>query len=264
MTAARQIRRRAHLWTPFPHELSHTKELKLSPETLAAIYSGTVTSWSDPKIAADNPGVTLPKEPIAVVHRSDASGTTALFTGYLSGASADWKAKVGEGTTVKWPAGAGASESAGVMKAIGETKGSIGYLEQSYALGQASPPALASIKNAAGDFVRPSALSVAAAADSFAARMPADLRASIVDPQGSKEAYPISGMLYVLLPGEMKDVTKAEALTDFLYWGLTRGGMQDEQHHYVPLPGALQQRAAALLAKVQVNGRAAFEPPHAG
>jgi phosphate transport system substrate-binding protein len=181
------------------YNLPGVTTLKLSPETLAAIYSGSLKMWDDPKIAADNPGVTLPKEAISVLHRLDESGTTALFTSYLSSVSSDWKTKAGEGTTVKRPVGTGAAESAGMAKAIHDTKGGIGYLEQAYALSQTPPLAAAMMKNAAGSFVSPTAQSVSAAAESFVAKMPADMRMSIVNPQGNQAAYPISGMTFTLL-----------------------------------------------------------------
>lgn len=240
------------------YNLEGVRELRLSPATLAGIFQGTITKWNDPKILADNAGVPMPDEAIAVVHRSDSSGTTSLFTSYLSSADADWKKAVGAGATVKWPVGKGAEKDDGVETAVKQTKGAIGYVDMAYALAQMPALSVAALKNASGAFVTPS-LEAATAAAAAQKQMPAD--GSIVNPAEGKDAYPISGYTWALVRGTMKDKAQAEALTDFLYWALTDGSPAAEKLRYAPLPKTVQQQAIAELSKVMVDGKPAFTAP---
>jgi phosphate transport system substrate-binding protein len=239
------------------YNLEGVDTLQFSGETIANIFLGTITTWNDPAIAADNPGVTLPDTPITVVHRSDGSGTTAIFTDYLSKISDDWKNDVGSGTTVEWPVGIGGEKSAGVTAGVQQTPGAIGYVELIYALSNNLPaPA---VKNSAGNFVVPGIESTSAAAAGMT-DIPADLRVSITNPAGA-DAYPIAGFTWVLVNSEMKDEGKAQALTDFLYWSLTQGNDTLTSLNYAPLPDDMREMAIAQLEKVMVNGSPAFTAP---
>lgn len=228
--------------------------LRFSGETLVGIYSGTIKSWNDPKIAADNPGVRLPKTKITPVYRSDSSGTTSIWTDYLSKVSPDWKSKVGSGNTVKWPAGIGAPGNAGVASSVKRTNGAIGYVELVFALGNKLP--VPQIKNRAGNFVAPSLENVSAAAAGV--ELPADLRASITDATGAN-SYPIAAFTYILVREQTyKDEAKAQALTDFLFWGLTEGQGASVRLGYAPLPEPVRLKAMAQLNKVKVDGKQVF------
>lgn len=241
------------------YNLPGVDKLQFSPETLAGIFLGTITKWNDPKIAADNQGVTLPDTNITVVYRADGSGTTSIFTTYLSSVSPEWKQKVGAGKTVQWPTGRGEQKNDGVAAAVKGTEGAIGYVELIYALGNKLPaPA---IKNAAGKFVTPALESVTAAADGFSSNLPDDLRLNIVNPPQGENAYPISGFTWVLLRKEMQDETKAKALTDFLYWTLANGDEQAKSLGYSPLSNAVKQKAVNKLEQVTVNGKQVFKRP---
>ncbi|MCO5176429.1 MAG: phosphate ABC transporter substrate-binding protein PstS [Thermomicrobiales bacterium] len=241
------------------YNLDVEQELQFSGETLAAIFLGTVTTWNDPLIAADNPGATLPDTPITVVHRSDGSGTTSIFTDYLSKVSTEWADQVGTGTAVEWPVGIGGEKNPGVTAGVQQTPGAIGYVELIYALANDLPaPA---IKNAQGNYIAPSIESTSAAAAGALADMPEDLRVSITDPQDGANAYPIAGFTWILIHSEMTDQAKAEALTDFLYWALTTGEAQAAELHYAPLPEEVRELAIAKLTQVTVNGTAVFEAP---
>lgn len=241
------------------YNLETDQPLQFSGETLAAIFLGTVTTWNDPVIAADNPGVNLPDTPITVVHRSDGSGTTSIFTDYLSKVSTEWADQVGSGTAVEWPVGIGGEKNPGVAAGVQQTPGAIGYVELIYALANDLPaPA---IKNAQGNYVEPSIESTSAAAAGALADLPDDLRVSITDPQDGANAYPIAGFTWILVHSEMTDQTKAEALTDFLYWALTTGEAQAAELHYAPLPDEVRDLAIDKLTQVTVNGAAVFEAP---
>lgn len=241
------------------YNLETDQPLQFSGETLAAIFLGTVTTWNDPMIAADNPGVNLPDTPITVVHRSDGSGTTSIFTDYLSKVSTEWADQVGSGTAVEWPVGIGGEKNPGVAAGVQQTPGAIGYVELIYALANDLPaPA---IKNAQGNYVEPSIESTSAAAAGALADLPDDLRVSITDPQDGANAYPIAGFTWILVRSEMTDQTKAEALTDFLYWALTTGEAQAAELHYAPLPDEVRDLAIDKLTQVTVNGTAVFEAP---
>jgi phosphate transport system substrate-binding protein len=241
------------------YNLPGVDKLQFSGETLAGIFMGTITTWNDPKIAADNPGVTLPDTEITVAHRSDGSGTTSIFTNYLSSVSPEWKSKVGAGDTVQWPTGQGGEKNPGVAAIVQQTEGGIGYVELIYALSNKLP--VPAIKNAGGKYVVPSLESTAAAAAAFLAKTPDDLRVNIVNPPEGADAYPIAGYTWILVAKDQKDEAKAQALTDFLYWALTDGNDAAKSLNYAPLPDSVRQKALAKLTTITVNGKPAFEMP---
>ena len=222
-------------------------ELKFTPEALAAIFLGKASKWNDPAISGPNPGVKLPAEDIVVVHRSDGSGTTYIWTDYLSKVSEEWRTKVGKNTSVNWPVGLGGKGNEGVAGLIKQTPYSIGYVELIYAVQNNLP--YGSLKNASGEFVKASLASVSAAAAGAAKSMPDDFRVSITDPPG-KEAYPISSFTWLLIPGQIQDAGKRSAIKDFLAWMLTSGQQFCEPLAYAKLPkevAAKEQKAVALI-----------------
>ncbi|HEX8906492.1 MAG TPA: phosphate ABC transporter substrate-binding protein PstS [Longimicrobiaceae bacterium] len=222
--------------------------LKLSGETVAKIFLARVKTWNDPAIAAENPGVTLPASPIAVVHRSDGSGTTAVFTDYLSQVSPEWKTAVGSGKSVKWPTGLGAKGNEGVSGAVKQTAGSIGYVELAYAMQNGL--AMASLKNAAGQYVAPSVDATAAAAAGVAQRVAnGDFRVSLVNAPGAA-TYPISTWTYLLVPPHWQDCGKAQAFVNMVSWALTQGGDAARQLHYAPLPDQVRTGVLQKLGTV--------------
>jgi phosphate transport system substrate-binding protein len=223
--------------------------LRFSPATVASIFLGKITRWNDPAIAADNPGVKLPDQAIAVARRSDGSGTTFIFTDYLSKVSPEWKSKVGFGTSVNWPVGLGGKGNEGVTGIVKSTPGSIGYLELIYAIQQKLP--MADIKNRSGTWVKPSLESVTAAAAGV--QMPDDFRVSITDPDG-KESYPVSGFTYLLVHRDAKDKAKGTAIINFLRWALTDGQGLASALDYAPLPKPVQQKALKTVDTLTVQG----------
>jgi phosphate transport system substrate-binding protein len=226
------------------------KALKLSPETLAAIFLGKVTTWNDAAIAKDNPGATLPATPLSVAHRSDGSGTTNIFTDYLSKAVPEWKEKVGKGTSVNWPTGLGAKGNDGVTGMVKATRGSIGYVELLYANQNKLP--VAELKNHDGVFVKPTLEGVAAAA--AAVEMPADYRVSITDSPG-KQAYPIASFTYLLVPKDNPNVEKGTALLQFIHWAVHQGQKDAAPMDYAPLPKAVVAKVDATLKALKVGGK---------
>ncbi len=226
------------------YNLDGVTEMKLDSDTLAAIFLGTVKKWNDPKIAALNTGVTLPDTAIKVVHRSDSSGTTNIFTSYLTAVNPEWASKVGKGKEVKWPVGVGGQGNSGVAALIQQQKGSVGYVELSYAL--ENKFTMASLKNKSSNFIVPSLESTAAALEG--ADIPADLRFSVADSPGA-QAYPIVGATWILAYDVMKDAAKADALKAFLTWALTDGTSIAHELNYAPLNANLQ---ALALAKVDM------------
>ena len=227
--------------------------LRFSPEVIADIFLGKIKKWNDPKIAADTPGVTLPANDITVVHRSDGSGTSAVFTDYLSKVSAEWKEKVGAGVSPSWPTGIGGKGNEGVTGQVKNTPNTIGYVELAYAAKNKLP--VAQIKNAAGSFVEPSIDAVAAAAAASAANMPDDLRISITNAPGA-QAYPISSYTYILVYKNQKDAAKGKALLDFLWWGIHDGEGFAKELQYAPLPADIVKKAEAKINSVTANGTA--------
>jgi phosphate transport system substrate-binding protein len=237
------------------YNLPGVTTLRFSPASLVGIYIGSITTWDDPRIAADNPSVKLPNTDITVVYRSDGSGTTSIWTDYLAKVSVDWKSQVGAGTTVKWPTGIGAPGNAGVANTVKQTEGAIGYVELIYTLANKLP--YGPVKNAAGNYVTPTLQSVTAAASGIV--YPESLAVSITNPPGAT-AYPISGFTYILLrAGTYTDMNKAQALTDFLYWGLTEGQGASNRLGYAPLPTQARQLAIKQLLKIRVNGQQVFK-----
>jgi phosphate transport system substrate-binding protein len=222
-------------------------ELKFTPELLADIYLGKISSWSDKAIAAVNPGVNFPNQEIVVVHRSDGSGTTFIWTDYLSKVSADWKSQVGSGTSVKWPKGIGGKGNEGVSGSVRQLPGSIGYVELIYAVQNKIP--FGSVKNSAGVFLKASLEGVTAAAAS-APKMPADFRVSITNAPG-KEAYPISSFTWLLIPVNSKDPAKGKILSDFLNWMVTDGQKLTAALDYAPLPGNVAVKEEAAIKQVK-------------
>lgn len=222
-------------------------ELKFSGPTIAGIFLGAITKWDDPKIKADNPGVKLPGTGIIVVHRSDGSGTSFIFTDYLSKISPEWKSKVGAGTSLQWPVGLGGAQNAGVAGLVKQTPGSIGYVELIYAV--QNKMSYADVKNAAGKFVKASFQTVTNAAAGMKA-MPADFRVSITNAPGA-DAYPISSFTWMLIPSHIPDATKRKSITDFLAWMLTEGQKDCEALSYAPLPAAVVANEKKQIALIK-------------
>jgi len=241
------------------YNLPGADKLQFSGETIAGIFQGKITTWNDPKIAADNSGAKLSNTPITVVHRSDGSGTTAIFTDYLSKVSPDWKSAVGSGTTVSWPVGVGAQQSPGVTAAVQQTPGAISYVELIYALQNNLPTP--SVKNSSGKFVVPTLESSAAAAAAYLNNIPADMRVFITNPSPGDDAYPITGFSWLIIHPTYTDATTAQALTDFLYWALTDGQTISQQLKYAPIPAPVQQREIQQLSQVKAGGQPAFQAP---
>ncbi|HWR36118.1 MAG TPA: phosphate ABC transporter substrate-binding protein PstS [Clostridia bacterium] len=221
-------------------------ELKFTPEVLAGIFMGRITSWNDPQIAKANPGVNLPAQSIIVVHRSDGSGTTFIFTDYLSSVSPEWKSSAGKGTSVKWPVGMGAKGNEGVAGMIRQLQGSIGYIELIYAVQNKIP--YGTVKNKAGSFVKATLESTTAAAAS--AKMPADFRVSIVNAPG-KDAYPIASFTWLLVSAQSKDAGKGKIMSEFLNWMLDEGQKMTPQLTYAPLPKDVIEKVRATVKQVR-------------
>ena len=228
--------------------------LRLSAKTLSDIYLGNIFTWGDPAIARDNPGVTFPKAAIIVVHRSDGSGTTNIFTSYLAKVSHDWAWKSGHGLTVTWPIGLGATGSKGVLGVVKQTPGTIGYLELNYALQNGVPAA--SISNQAGHFVQPTPSSTAAAIVAFSDALAKDVRTPIVDPPASApDAYPISGLSFILIPKDRPDAEQQAAVRDFVTFALSKGQDSAEGLAYSKLPDAVQNQGKTLLGQLTAGGQ---------
>jgi phosphate transport system substrate-binding protein len=221
-------------------------EVKFTPEALAGIFLGKVQNWNDPAITKANPGVNFPNQSIIVVHRSDGSGTSYIFTDYLSKISPDWESTVGKGASPKWPVGLGGKGNEGVAGQIRQLPGSIGYIELIYAVENKIP--YGSVKNAAGNFVKASLDGVTEAAASVKA-MPADFRVSITNAPG-KTAYPISSFTWLLIPEAAKDAKKGKILADFLDWMLTDGQKMTAQLSYAPLPAGVVEKVKVAIKKV--------------
>ena len=224
-----------------------SEELKFTPELLANIFLGKITSWNDAAIAKANPGVNLPNQPVIVIHRSDGSGTTYIWTDYLSKVSTDWKNQVGKGTSVKWPVGLGGKGNEGVAGMVRQMQGSIGYVELIYAV--QNHIAYGSVKNAAGQFVKASLDSVTAAAASVK-NMPADFRVSITNAPG-KDAYPISSFTWLLIPSTSKDAAKGKIIGDFLNWMVADGQKMTADLSYAPLPESVVAKVKETIKQVK-------------
>ncbi len=209
--------------------------IRLSGEVLGDVFLGRVRKWNDPGIAALNPGVPLPDRDILVVYRTDGSGTTYVFTDYLSAVNPTWKQQVGTGKSVRWPTGLGAKGNEGVAGQVRQTPGAIGYVELAYA--RQAKLQTASVENRAGQFVQPSVEATTAAAEEISREIgpTSDFRLSIVNPEGAN-AYPIASWTYLLIPPQIENCAKARALVDVIRWSLTEGGDQARELHYAPLP----------------------------
>ena len=222
-------------------------DLKFTPDVLADIYLGKIAQWSDPRIAKVNPGVKFPDQSITVVHRSDGSGTTYIFTDYLSKVSSDWKNMVGKGTSVKWPVGIGGKGNEGVAGTVRQLPGSIGYIELIYALQNKIP--FGAVENSSHNFIKASLQSTTLAAQGV--KMPADFRVSITNPAG-KEAYPIASFTWLLIPTNPVDANKGKILKDFLFWMIDKGQTMVEALSYAPLPSdVVQKEKAAIQSQVK-------------
>jgi phosphate transport system substrate-binding protein len=222
-------------------------ELKFTPDVIAGIYLGKITSWNDPAIAKANPDAKLPGQGIIVVHRSDGSGTTYVWTDYLSKISPEWNTSVGKGTSVKWPTGLGAKGNEGVAGMIRQMDGAFGYVELIYAV--QNNITYGTVKNAAGNFVKASLDSTTAAAASMKA-MPADFRVSITNAPG-KDSYPISSFTWLLVPVEWKDKGKEKVFVDFLTWMLEKGQSMTAELNYAPLPDGVKQKERDAIKTIK-------------
>jgi phosphate transport system substrate-binding protein len=229
------------------YNLPGNPALKLDSDTIAGIFLGQIKKWNDPKIAATNPGVKLPDTEIVVVHRSDGSGTTYIWTDYLSKISPEWKAKVGTNTSVNWPTGIGGKGNEGVAGQIKQTPSALGYVELIYAVQNKMP--YAEVKNSAGKFVKPSIESVTAAIAT--AEIPDDFRFSMTNAPG-KEAYPIAGATWLLVYQQQKDAGKGKKLVEFLKWAAKDGEKMAIDLQYAPLPDTLQQRVLKRIDEIKM------------
>src|SRR5580704_15868158 len=233
---------------------SLSQPLQLSSESLANIFLGTIKSWQDPRIKADNPGVTLPNQAIVVVHRADGSGTTAAFTTYLSAVSSDWQSKVGKGSNVSWPIGLGGKGSEGVTGQLRQAPGAIGYVELTYAEQNKLP--VAKIKNQAGNYIAPTAQSTTAAINAFTAQLSQDPRQPIVNPPAvAIDAYPISTLTFLIIPKDGPDKDKRSSLKNFIQYVITDGQATAGSLNYAPLPDGVKQFDQQQLNQMTAAGQ---------
>ena len=221
-------------------------ELNFTPEALAGIFLGRIAKWNDPAIASANPGVKLPSEDIVVVHRSDGSGTTYIWTDYLSKISPEWQKKVGKATSVNWPVGLGGKGNEGVAGLVRQTPDSLGYIELIYAI--QNKITYGRVKNSSGVFVKADLASVSAAA--AMKDIPDDFRVSITNPEG-KAAYPISSFTWLLIPAKFSDTAKRDVVKDFLKWMLTDGQQYSEALSYAKLPKEVVAKEMKAIAQIQ-------------
>jgi len=228
------------------YNLPGSPRLKLDGGTIADIFLGRITKWSDKKISDQNVGVKLPSMDLVVVHRSDGSGTSYIFTDYLSSVSPQWEKEVGRNTSVKWPAGLGAKGNEGIAGQVKQLPGTIGYVELAYARQNKLP--YADIKNSSDQFITPSLESVTEALAT--AKIPADFRFSMVNPPGPK-AYPISGATWLLVYEQQKEGAKGKKIVEFLNWALTKGEGMAAALDYAPLPEALQQQVLERVKTIK-------------
>ncbi|HEX8847060.1 MAG TPA: phosphate ABC transporter substrate-binding protein PstS [Pyrinomonadaceae bacterium] len=229
-----------------------TQTLRFSPDVIADIFLGKIKKWNDERIRKDNEGINLPDADITVVHRSDGSGTSDVFTDYLSKVSSEWKEKVGRNKSPQWPTGIGGKGNEGVTGQIKNTPNTIGYVELAYAVQNKLPVAL--IKNKAGNFVEPSLDAVTAAAAETVGSIQEDLRASITDADGAN-VYPVSSYTYILVYKEQKDEAKGKVLVDYLWWGIHDGEKFAKDLLYAPLPPEIVKRAEAKINSITYGGK---------
>ncbi len=226
--------------------------LNFTPDVLADIFLGRITKWDDPRLSRLNPKANLPGTDIVVVHRSDGSGTTAIWVNYLSKVSPMWKARVGEGTSVNWPTGLGGRGNEGVAGLVRQTPNTLGYVELAYAL--TNKMTFGSVRNKAGQFVRPTLSSTTKAMDGALKNIPDDFRVFFTNPDG-KDAYPVAGFTWILINAEQADAVKGKALTEFLWWAIHDGQKYAPTLLYAPLPKSLVTRVERSLKSVTYRGQ---------
>jgi phosphate transport system substrate-binding protein len=224
------------------------EELNFTPEVLAGIFLGKITKWDDSELRKANPNVSLPNAQIIVIHRSDGSGTSYIWTDYLSKVSDEWRNRVGKGTSVNWPVGLSARGNDGVTGIIAKTPNALGYVELSYAM--RNNLAYGRVRNSSGSFVKADLASISAAATGAARNFPGDFRVSIVDAPG-ENAYPISSFTWLLIPARVPDVAKRKAMTELLKWMLTEGQSKAASLSYASLPKAVADKELMALSKLQ-------------
>lgn len=229
--------------------------LRLTPDLLAAIFLGKITRWNDPKLAELNKTVTLPNADIVVAHRSDGSGTTDIFTNYLTAVNTEWQAKVGQGKAVNWPVGIGGKGNEGVAGVVKQTPGAIGYVELAYA--KQNRMTVASLRNRDGNFVAPTIEGTSAAAAGAAGTMPADYRVSIVNAPG-KDSYPIAGLTWLLVYKDQRDEAKGKALVQFLKWAIHDGQKMEAALDYAPLPKPVVEMMEKTLHQISYKGKSLY------
>ena len=234
------------------YNLPGNPRLHFARDVLADIFLGKITKWNDPRLRASNPGVTLPNEPIAVVHRSDGSGTTYIWVDYLSKVSPEWQQKVGKGTSVNWPVGLGGKGNEGVAGQVKNTPGALGYVELAYAVKNKLPVGL--VKNAAGKFIEPTIESTTAAAAGAAKSMPDDFRVSLTNAPGDA-AYPIASFTWLLVYREQPDEAKGRAIVNFLWWMSHEGQKYAADLLYAPLPAPVVKQIEAKIKKINYQGK---------
>ena len=225
-----------------------TEELKFTPDAIAGIYLGKITRWNDPYIAKENPGVKLPDQSILPVYRSDGSGTTYIFTDYLSKVSPEFQQRIGKGTSVKWPVGVGQKGNEGVAGMVHQLPYSFGYVELIYA--EQNKMQFGMVRNHDGKFLKASTEGVTAAAAANAKNMPADYRVSITNAPGA-ESYPISSFTWLLIPAQSKDAAKGKAIHEFLEWMLEHGESEAASMTYAPLPRAVADRVKQTINTIK-------------
>jgi phosphate transport system substrate-binding protein len=229
--------------------------LKLTSDEVADIFLGKITKWNDPRIVSHNPGMKLPAAEIVVAHRSDGSGTTDIFTNYLSTVNTEWKEKVGRGKSVNWPVGLGGKGNEGVAGVVKQTPGAIGYVELAYST--QNKMTVAAVKNRDGSFVLPSLESTSAAAAGAAKTMPADYRVALVDAPG-KESYPICGLTWLLIYQNQKDESKGKALVSFLKWAMHDGQKMNAPLLYAPIPAPVVEMVDKTLKQIKYEGKSLY------
>ncbi|MFT8245723.1 phosphate ABC transporter substrate-binding protein PstS [Roseomonas sp. BN140053] len=231
-------------------------QLRLTGEILADLYLGKITKWNDPRLAELNPGVTLPNVAVAPVYRADASGTSFVFTSYLSAVSAEWKSKAGAATSVRWPTGNGARGNEGVAGGVRNTRGALGYVENAYAT--QNKLTTVQLRNKAGQYVKPTMESFIAAAANADWSVPG-MAASIIDQQGAT-SWPIVSPTFILVPADPADAAKAAGVLRFFDWAFKNGADAARQLEYIPLPGPVQDQVRRVWAQIQSGGRPVWTP----
>jgi phosphate transport system substrate-binding protein len=231
------------------YNVNGVPSLRLSPATLAGIYLGQISKWNDPKLKAENPNAKLPAQSITVVHRSDGSGTTFLFTTYLAAVSPAWRSEAGAAKEVKWPRGVGGKGNPGVAGVVKQTPGAIGYVELAYAKENAL--AMAALKNSSGRYITPTVEATTACIQGALSRLTKDVRQPVVNPAGN-DAYPIAGLTFILVYKDQKDAAKGKALVNLLQWAMKDGQKMGPPLGYAPLPPAVAEMSLNLVKSIHV------------